>query len=180
MKEIEFCLLQWTKYFLIFLKSYSPSDEILDVLIFFLQIVQWCSVLGRHRKHKMLSRTSHAIALCSIANFINSADRVIMPIAIVPMADEYKWDLHGQGWVLSSFAVGYMSSQVILWAVVFQWICNERRVFPLLVKHGKSFTVFLADDFSNFKCRCLLMALISSLKVLDLWTNLSVLLEVEF
>lgn len=61
----------------------------------------------------MLSRASHAIALCSIANFINSADRVIMPIAIVPMADEYKWDLHGQGWVLSSFAVGYMSSQVI-------------------------------------------------------------------
>lgn len=60
----------------------------------------------------MLSRASHAIALCSIANFINSADRVIMPIAIVPMADEYKWDLHGQGWVLSSFAVGYMSSQV--------------------------------------------------------------------
>jgi len=36
-----------------------------------------------------------------------------MPIAIVPMADEYNWDLHGQGWVLSSFAVGYMSSQVI-------------------------------------------------------------------
>ncbi|CAG2202639.1 unnamed protein product [Mytilus edulis] len=44
------------------------------------------------------------------ANF--TADRVIMPIAIVPMADEYNWDLHGQGWVLSSFAVGYMSSQV--------------------------------------------------------------------
>lgn len=36
-----------------------------------------------------------------------------MPIAVVPMADQFKWDLHGQGWVLSSFAVGYMSSQVI-------------------------------------------------------------------
>ena len=60
----------------------------------------------------MLTRPSHIIALCSMANFINSADRVIMPIAIVPMADEFKWDLHGQGWVLSSFAVGYMSSQV--------------------------------------------------------------------
>lgn len=79
----------------------------------FFQLEWWCdSVLGESRKHKMLSRASHAIALCSIANFINSADRVIMPIAIVPMADEYKWDLHGQGWVLSSFAVGYMSSQV--------------------------------------------------------------------
>ncbi|XP_050402694.1 uncharacterized protein LOC126818993 [Patella vulgata] len=61
----------------------------------------------------MLTKTSKTIALCSIANFINSADRVIMPIAIVPMTDEFKWDLHGQGWVLSSFAVGYMSSQVI-------------------------------------------------------------------
>lgn len=79
----------------------------------FFQLEWWCdSVLGESTKHKMLSRASHAIALCSIANFINSADRVIMPIAIVPMADEYKWDLHGQGWVLSSFAVGYMSSQV--------------------------------------------------------------------
>ncbi|XP_041356642.1 sialin-like [Gigantopelta aegis] len=61
----------------------------------------------------MLTKTSKAIALCSIANFINSADRVIMPIAIVPMTDEFNWDMHGQGWVLSSFAVGYMSSQVI-------------------------------------------------------------------
>ncbi|XP_046330197.1 sialin-like [Haliotis rubra] len=61
----------------------------------------------------MLSKTSKTIALCSLANFINSADRVIMPIAIVPMTDKFKWDLHGQGWVLSSFAVGYMSSQVV-------------------------------------------------------------------
>ncbi|KAK7492895.1 hypothetical protein BaRGS_00015842 [Batillaria attramentaria] len=58
-------------------------------------------------------KPSRIIALCSVANFINSADRVIMPIAIVPMADEFQWDMHGQGWVLSSFAVGYMSSQVI-------------------------------------------------------------------
>lgn len=64
------------------------------------------------KMNKMLTKPSHTIALCSIANFINAADRVIMPIAIVPMADEYNWDLHGQGWVLSSFAVGYMSSQV--------------------------------------------------------------------
>ena len=36
-----------------------------------------------------------------------------MPIAIIQMTDEYKWDLHGQGWVLSAFAMGYMSSQVM-------------------------------------------------------------------
>ena len=54
------------------------------------------------------------VALCSAANFINAADRVIMPIAIVQMTDHYNWNLHGQGWVLSAFAVGYISSMVIL------------------------------------------------------------------
>jgi hypothetical protein len=76
----------------------------------------------------MLTKPSHTIALCSIANFINAADRIIMPIAIVPMADEYNWDLHGQGWVLSSFAVGYMSSQVISKEVNFKII-----LFPYLL-----------------------------------------------
>ena len=51
-----------------------------------------------------------------------------MPIAIVPMADEYNWDLHGQGWVLSSFAVGYMSSQVSTKEVNFKII-----LFPYLL-----------------------------------------------
>lgn len=36
-----------------------------------------------------------------------------MPIAIVPMTDEYSWSLHGQGWILSSFAFGYFTSQMI-------------------------------------------------------------------
>ncbi|KAL3867864.1 hypothetical protein ACJMK2_040710 [Sinanodonta woodiana] len=61
----------------------------------------------------MLTKPHGTILLCSIANFINSADQVIMPIAVVAMTDEFKWGLHGQGWVLSSFAIGYMSSQVI-------------------------------------------------------------------
>lgn len=60
----------------------------------------------------MLAKTSLTIALCSVANFINSADRVILPIAIIPMTDEYKWNLHWQGWILSAFAFGYISSQV--------------------------------------------------------------------
>lgn len=58
------------------------------------------------------TKTSSTISLCSLANFINAADRVIMPIAIIQMSQEFKWDLHGQGWVLSAFAVGYMSSMV--------------------------------------------------------------------
>ena len=64
-------------------------------------------------KIKMLPKTSRIVGLCSIANFINAADRVIMPIAIVPMTDEFKWSLHWQGWILSAFAFGYFTSQVI-------------------------------------------------------------------
>lgn len=59
------------------------------------------------------SRTSRIVALCSAANFINSADRVIMPIAIIPMTDEFKWSLHSQGWILSAFACGYFTSQLL-------------------------------------------------------------------
>ncbi|XP_075229052.1 uncharacterized protein LOC142328844 [Lycorma delicatula] len=61
---------------------------------------------------KMMAKTSRIVGLCSIANFINAADRVIMPIAIVPMTDEFKWSLHWQGWILSAFAFGYFTSQV--------------------------------------------------------------------
>lgn len=53
------------------------------------------------------------IGLCSAANFINSADRVIMPIAIIQMTEEFDWDMHGQGWVLSSFSIGYMASGIL-------------------------------------------------------------------
>ena len=66
------------------------------------------------------TKASSTIALCSLANFINSADRIIMPIAIVQMTDEFNWDLHGQGWILSAFAVGYMSSQVFN-----NYLCND-------------------------------------------------------
>lgn len=45
----------------------------------------------------MLAKSSRIVALCSAANFINAADRVIMPIAIIPMTDEFKWNLHWQG-----------------------------------------------------------------------------------
>ncbi|KAK9499905.1 hypothetical protein O3M35_002846 [Rhynocoris fuscipes] len=62
---------------------------------------------------KMLPKTSRIVGLCSVANFINAADRVIMPIAIIPMTDEFKWSLHWQGWILSAFAFGYFTSQVV-------------------------------------------------------------------
>ncbi|CAH1118633.1 unnamed protein product [Phaedon cochleariae] len=64
------------------------------------------------------TRTSRIVALCSFANFINSADRVIMPIAIVPMTDIFNWSLHSQGWIHSAFAFGYFTSQILgsFWA----------------------------------------------------------------
>lgn len=62
---------------------------------------------------RSFTRTSRIVALCSAANFINSADRVIMPIAIVPMTDIFQWSLLTQGWILSAFAVGYLSSQLL-------------------------------------------------------------------
>ena len=70
------------------------------------------------------TKASSTIALASAANFINAADRVIMPIAIIQMTDEFKWDLHGQGWVLSAFAVGYMSSMVCTWNI---WSTKDRQ-----------------------------------------------------
>lgn len=62
---------------------------------------------------RWFTRTSRIVALCSFANFINSADRVIMPIAIVPMTKVFGWNMHLQGWILSAFALGYFTSQII-------------------------------------------------------------------
>lgn len=60
-----------------------------------------------------MARMSRTVALCCLANFVNAADRVLMPIAIVPMSDEYRWSLLCQGWILSAFAFGYITSQVL-------------------------------------------------------------------
>lgn len=59
------------------------------------------------------SRVWRVVLLCCLANLINSADRVIMPIAIIPISDHFKWDLHQHGWILSAFSVGYLSSMIL-------------------------------------------------------------------
>lgn len=64
--------------------------------------------------YSMLPKTKKIVALCSLANFINAADRIVMPIAIIPMTDHYNWSLYWQGWILSAFAFGYITSQVCL------------------------------------------------------------------
>lgn len=49
---------------------------------------------------------------CSLANFINAADRVVMPLQIIQMTAEYGWTLDHQGWVHSAFSIGYLSCQI--------------------------------------------------------------------
>jgi len=60
----------------------------------------------------MLPVKSRTVGLCSLANFINAADRAIMPIAIIPMAREFGWNMRLQGYILSSFPIGYLTSQL--------------------------------------------------------------------
>ncbi|KAI4487714.1 hypothetical protein M0802_011904 [Mischocyttarus mexicanus] len=84
-------------------------------------------------KFRMLPRTSRIVALCSAANFINAADRVIMPIAIVPMTDEFKWNLHWQGWILSAFAFGYFTSQIIGASIASRFGCKTVLMLAVLL-----------------------------------------------
>lgn len=93
-------------------------------------------------RFRMLPRTSRIVALCSAANFINAADRVIMPIAIVQMTDEYKWNLHWQGWILSAFAFGYFTSQVTIF--------NHYLIYMNKLSKFKKFIKPIIDiDFKN-------------------------------
>jgi ACS family sodium-dependent inorganic phosphate cotransporter len=52
------------------------------------------------------------IVLASLANGLNQADRVIMPIASISMKDELGWTQMERGIVLSSFAYGYIFVQL--------------------------------------------------------------------
>jgi len=94
----------------------------------------------------MLAKTSGIVALCSIANFINAADRVIMPIAIVPMTDEFNWSLHWQGWILSAFAFGYFTSQVIVTIRIFTYFVHS--VSEIYCCHFKVACDVILDDWS--------------------------------
>ncbi|XP_003371573.1 transporter, major facilitator family [Trichinella spiralis] len=59
--------------------------------------------------------------MCCIANFINAVDRIIMPIAIVELAEEMKYGIYQQGWVLSAFSAGYIGSQILSSCIGAQW-----------------------------------------------------------
>ena len=52
------------------------------------------------------------MAMAAIAVFICYMDRVIISVAIIPMAADYGWNPEQMGRVLSSFFVGYLLTQV--------------------------------------------------------------------
>ena len=93
-----------------------------------------------------LSTAFTTVALCSAANFINAADRVIMPIAIVQMTDHFNWNLHGQGWVLSAFAIGYMSSMA---STIWHYFTEKNNM--LMVRNQNSLCVCFSKSAGSHK-----------------------------
>ncbi len=53
------------------------------------------------------------VGLCFFSTFICYIDRVNMSVAIIPMAEEFKWAQTTKGIVLSSFFYGYLATQVL-------------------------------------------------------------------
>ncbi|RIA95328.1 major facilitator superfamily domain-containing protein [Glomus cerebriforme] len=53
------------------------------------------------------------LGLCALAILVNYADRSNIAVAIVYMAKEFSWSSTTQGLVLSSFFVGYITTQVL-------------------------------------------------------------------
>ena len=53
------------------------------------------------------------VAMCFLATFICYIDRVNISLAIIPMSAEYGWDKITQGYVLSSFYIGYILVMIL-------------------------------------------------------------------
>ena len=53
------------------------------------------------------------VGLCFLSTFICYIDRVNMSVAIIPMAEEFKWAQTTKGIVLSSFFYDYLATQVL-------------------------------------------------------------------
>lgn len=64
------------------------------------------------RKESWWQSRYTVICMCFAATFVCYIDRVNISIAIIPMAEEFNWDVKTQGLVLSTFYVGYLLMQV--------------------------------------------------------------------
>ena len=53
------------------------------------------------------------VVMCFLATFICYIDRVNISVAIIPMSAEYGWDKITQGYVLSSFYIGYILVMIL-------------------------------------------------------------------
>lgn len=53
------------------------------------------------------------LALCAGATFLCYIDRVNISVAIIPMAEEFGWDIAQRSRVLASFFLGYLLTQVL-------------------------------------------------------------------
>lgn len=71
------------------------------------------------------------VGVCAFANLLNQADRVILPIAVIPMTETFKWSLAERGLVLSAFAYGYIVSQFL--GAVGAQVVGGRRLLLLSV-----------------------------------------------
>ncbi|MEM8496395.1 MAG: ACS family MFS transporter [Pseudomonadota bacterium] len=56
---------------------------------------------------------ARVVFLTFLAVFVCYIDRVNISVAIIPMAEDLNWDLQTQGLVLSSFALGYITLQIV-------------------------------------------------------------------
>ena len=66
-----------------------------------------------NRKPCSLARRHQIVAMCALCAFVCYCDRVIISVAIVPMARELQWPLRVQGNVLGAFFYGYVLSQLL-------------------------------------------------------------------
>ena len=101
------------------------------------------------------SRQWLVVLLASSANLINQADRVVMSIAIVPMSYDFNLSPYQQGWILSSFAYGYITTQLM--------------AGPLSEKYGPGFVLSIA--LVGWCCLTILTPIVANM---GLWLLLSV------
>lgn len=52
------------------------------------------------------------VNLALLSYTISMSDRLLMSVAIIPMSEEFGWSLTEKGYILSSFGIGYITTQV--------------------------------------------------------------------
>ena len=68
---------------------------------------------GETRATSAWQRRHTVVLLCFFSTFICYIDRVNISVAIIPMAEQFGWSDTERGFVLSSFFVGYLVTQVL-------------------------------------------------------------------